>query len=511
MKKLYFISIFLLLSIQLVSADCLKRPTLSPEVQQAFQLYYRIGEEVIGYKLWVKFSPDSRAQESAFTYVIPDTIWIKRPKKNPEEGKHYVLNYVYHGKVDEYRTYPKTNIRVMVPNAFSEAIVITKIDGNKAFFTSASGREIVWNLSVRALNLEISSAEFANYLKSTMENYPIYKKQLPSDNFINRYYIDKLVFQLKTINGSLKNASYFTYTDNGKYYESKGQYSAGDNSSYECFISKTEGDKYYNEIDYKYNVQPKLDSQKDSTFSLCIVMNGLYFPQNGETLDFHNSKIFVYGAENIGGAYYKIDFVYHGKIYKITEPSDWKEDKLDSAQIDKLELLKRRGSKGSDIRKELALIQDKIAWDKEKKVALEAQRMNAEKREKLAEELKKDGIFLIEVGEAESSTRATGITFTVFNCFEKPIKYVYFSACAVNSVGDVQKDHFGRSIVSDDRPGIINPGETRVVYNNEMFWDEGYKISDVKLLSIRFVFTDGTEKSYTPWSTIKQHYRSSKL
>ena len=499
------------MSFQFVSADCLKRPTLSPAVQQAFQLYYRIGEELTGYKLWVKFTPDLHSQENAFSYVIPDTIWIKRPKKNPEEGKHFFLNYVYHGKTDEYRTYPKTNIRIMVPDAFSEAIIITKVDGNKAYFTSASGREIVWNLSVRARSLEVSSEEFANYLKSTMENYPIYKKQLPSDNFISRCYVDKLVFQLKTISGSLKNLSYFTYTNKNKHYETKGTYHAGDNSSYECFVSKVEGDKYYKEIDYKNNIQPALDAKKDSTFSLCVVMNGLYFPQSGETLDFHNSKIFVFGAENIGGAYYKIDFIYHGKTYKITEPSEWKENKLDSAQIAKLELLKRRGSKGSDVRKELALNQDKIAWDKEKKAAQEAKRLNAEKRAKLTEQLKKDGIFLIEVGEAESTTRATGITFTVFNCFEKSIKYVYFSACAVNSVGDVQKDHFGKSIVSDDRPGIINPGETRVVYNNEMFWDEGYKISDVKLLSIRFVFTDGTEKSYTPWSTIKSHYRPTKL
>ena len=42
-----------------------------------------------------------------FSKQYPDTIWIKkRPKKNPEKGKHYKLSYAYKGIPvgDEYQT-----------------------------------------------------------------------------------------------------------------------------------------------------------------------------------------------------------------------------------------------------------------------------------------------------------------------------------------------------------------------------------------------------------------------
>ena len=45
-------------------------------------------------------------KNTLFSTDTPDTIWIKkRPKKNPKEGKHYKLHYVYKGIADENGDY----------------------------------------------------------------------------------------------------------------------------------------------------------------------------------------------------------------------------------------------------------------------------------------------------------------------------------------------------------------------------------------------------------------------
>jgi hypothetical protein len=48
-----------------------------------------------------------------FEYEVPDTIWLKeRPKKNPKEGKHYVLRHKYHSVIKEESVYSKSTKEV---------------------------------------------------------------------------------------------------------------------------------------------------------------------------------------------------------------------------------------------------------------------------------------------------------------------------------------------------------------------------------------------------------------
>ena len=80
------------------------------KIQDAFSTYERTSKigrynvdflkKFVGDTIMFDFS---NQYMDCFTVEQPDTIWIKkRPKKNPEIGKHYILNHAYKGvEVDE--------------------------------------------------------------------------------------------------------------------------------------------------------------------------------------------------------------------------------------------------------------------------------------------------------------------------------------------------------------------------------------------------------------------------
>lgn len=510
MKKIIFILFSLLLQMHVFAFETFGKPELPENVKNFFSSdISEVAQQMVGHQVYVVYNYYNffSNKDKTFSLEIPDTIWIKkRPKKHPVYGKHYLLSYVYKGEESKLDKYPETDIPMIVPSSFKESITIEKVEGKKMFFTSEDGRKVIWDLGERPRDLVVTSVEINNFLEDNLKDYTIYYVGTKTSDLVLKSKVDRLNFKLSVEYGSgkpLQNSSYIAFDNGKRHFYANGQKSEA------FYITQTAALAHAAAKEDK----ARMESQKDSVFNLCVVMNGMYWPDNnnGNEINFRNSKIFVYNTKSVAGAYYKIEFAYHGKTYEMMEPTLWDSKHLDSTQLAKLAFLKKRYGKGVDVRRETALALDKKEWDRQKKAAQAANHLKAEQRAKVVEQLKKDDIFLVEVREAESTTRATGITFTVFNCFNKPIKYVYFSACAVNSVGDVQSDHFGRSIVNDNRPGIIKTGETRVVYNNEMFWDSGYKISDVRLIAIKFVFTDGTEKSYTSWTNIKPHYRPTNL
>ena len=510
MKKFTFILFCLLLQMPVFAFETMEKPELPEDVKGFFSSdLSEVAQQMVGYQVYIVYNYSNffSNKDKTFSLEIPDTIWIKkRPKKNPIYGKHYLLSYVYKGVESKLDKYPETDIPMIVPSSFKESITIEKAEGKKLFFTSEDGRKVIWDLSEKPRDLAVTSAAINNFLESNLKDYTIYYVGTKTSDIVLKSKVDRLNFRLSVDYGGgkpLQNSSYIAFDNGKRHFYANGQKSEA------LYITQAAALAHAAAKEDK----ARLESQKDSAFSLCVVMNGMYWPaeNNGSEINFHNSKVFVYNTKNVGGAYYKVEFAYHGKTYTLLESNLSDAAPLDSSQLSKLAFLKSRYGRGVDVRKATALALDKKEWDRQKKAAQAASQLKAEQRAKVVEQLTKDEIFLIEVREAESTTRATGITFTVFNCFNKPIKYVYFSACAVNSVGDVQSDHFGRSIVNDDRPGIIKTGETRVVYNNEMFWDSGYKISDVRLIAIKFVFTDGSEKSYTSWTNIKPHYRPTNL
>lgn len=107
----------------------------------------------------ISFSNFKLSQDiTMFEYEVPDTVWIKeRPKKNPKEGKHYVLRNKYRGVTVEEGLYYKTTKEVTPAREFAGAqFLVTGIDqiGESGYYSrpsfnihltnTVSGEKIKW-------------------------------------------------------------------------------------------------------------------------------------------------------------------------------------------------------------------------------------------------------------------------------------------------------------------------------------------------------------------------------
>jgi hypothetical protein len=91
-----------------------------PKTMEPFKNYELIGTTSLEYNNYLKkfvgdtivMQFDTSASLEAFSVENPDTVWIKkRPKKNPELGKHYILNKAYKGvQVNDKFVTPATAI-----------------------------------------------------------------------------------------------------------------------------------------------------------------------------------------------------------------------------------------------------------------------------------------------------------------------------------------------------------------------------------------------------------------
>lgn len=99
-----------------------------------------------------------------------------------------------------------------------------------------------------------------------------------------------------------------------------------------------------------------------------------------------------------------------------------------------------------------------------------------------------------------------GMDYTIFNCFNKTIKYVVITLVCYNNVGDIQRDYLGRSTKTVRGIGPILPEEEAMFSFDKIFWDEYDVIKNCVISNITFIFKDGTTKTFKGNKVIKTHF-----
>lgn len=100
----------------------------------------------------VSFKIEGADASDMFRVTVPDTVWIKkRPKKNPEKGKHYVLNEVLDGEYDG----TKFVTPVSVINGRKFAITGVEPNQGDRYSLYTSGTKIIMTTPGQPGNVEI--------------------------------------------------------------------------------------------------------------------------------------------------------------------------------------------------------------------------------------------------------------------------------------------------------------------------------------------------------------------
>ena len=101
-----------------------------------------------------------------------------------------------------------------------------------------------------------------------------------------------------------------------------------------------------------------------------------------------------------------------------------------------------------------------------------------------------------------------GMNYDIYNCFGKTIKYVEITLTCYNTVGDVQRDYFGNSTKKVRGIGPIEPDDGGSYSWEKIFWDEYDVIKNCRITAIKFIFKDGTVKSFSGYANIRKHFSS---
>ena len=121
--------------------------------------------------------------------------------------------------------------------------------------------------------------------------------------------------------------------------------------------------------------------------------------------------------------------------------------------------------------------------------------------------MKKNQIFITKAGYNYDGDQF-GMNYDIYNCFGKTIKYVEITLTCYNTVGDVQRDYFGNSTKKVRGIGPIEPDDGGSYSWEKIFWDEYDVIKNCRITAIKFIFKDGTVKSFSGYANIRKHFSS---
>ncbi len=231
------------------------------------------------------------------------------------------------------------------------------------------------------------------------------------------------------------------------------------------------------------------DRERDKKPIIAIVKNGEVrstFTKKHAVL--FQEPVCVYAIER-GRNYNTVYGFYNGEEIDIADYNVIFSDSADFAYLE------RNAWKNRELRVQIAkeaskrLFNKRVAEHKNKKTRLKTDEMFLKKIEKNS-----SGDFI---------DRYIGTNITIYNCWNKTIKYIYFTALPINEVGDVEKDYRGNTSAQRKLIGPIEPGAMYEFRVEELF----YYDSDIKKLalsSIMFEFTDRTARHYEG-AEIKRH------
>ena len=177
---------------------------------------------------------------------------------------------------------------------------------------------------------------------------------------------------------------------------------------------------------------------------------------------------------------------------------------LDFLNKEAKEFVESRGFEGISIRKESAKEHDlKQTEEYTRKLNEKTDKINAQ-LEALYKFYKQKKIFLLSKEYAFDDIQF-GLSFEMFNCFDKEIKYIDFVVTAYNVVGDKQKDYLGYSSAKAHCIGPLKKGDEGKWTFSKLFWDEYDVIERLEVTEVKFTFKDNSELKYSGKEKIKLH------
>lgn len=195
--------------------------------------------------------------------------------------------------------------------------------------------------------------------------------------------------------------------------------------------------------------------------------------------------------------------LYLGEIYLIYEGLFSFDNPTDG------DFLKRRKEVGYDVRMTFAKQYDSVAAIR----YAEMLKKQEASEDSIKRDLQKKEILILNADyttDYEYYVRC-GIEFTVFNCYNKAIKYIDFTVVPYNRVGDIQGDDFNRRERTAHYIGPMKIGEKQEMSFSELFWDEHDAIETLKVTKVKITFTDGTTKVYSGVENVKKHAKKMEL
>lgn len=465
-------------------------------------LLKKLGGDTISFEFPRKFS-----HLDNFTKEIPDTIWIKkRPKKNPVEGKHYNLSYIYKGEL--------VGDNFVTPASF--------INGKKFGVLSIESKNIgSYYLTKTDYIFKLIDMDDLSIVECIIPDHILYDVSI-SSNKVNRL-LDSLkdsTVYLNTgssyspnyIRATLSDGSYkllFEYSSSHKYLKSILDLEfisdngdrlpfTFDNSSYS---SSSDAKKIISEDEYNSNFVTRTitsdidsdlaDSDIEKPFSFSYIIGApkssiAYMSQSIDPSEVKSyswtrnykfapeDAMFVAGTETVKGVcFYKM--AYNGKAF-FMKADDVKLSADYSAKLDSL------NNSSDEVKNHFFHHTLAISH------AIYLKRLQNAINE--LESYKKYGLAIKSWGVYDESeyTDGTGVNITFYNPTQQVIKYISFSFQGYNAVDDP----CGRTI-SKRCIGPIDPEET-ASYQFEYVWFTDV-VEYAKLRSITVTYKNGITKT----------------
>lgn len=233
----------------------------------------------------ITFDFNGIEKTTLFSIASPDTIWIKKkPKKNPVEGKHYKLHYMYKGVADESGDY-YTPTSEITGKQFS---IITVNSVSSSNYYSYDKNIVIQLADVNTLdvvkltiperlnyNISISSAKVNRIIESLVGKIFYIRT---SDSYSSKKTYTKTVlkngeFSILLESGSLNN---FTPQLNLNFVSENGisvSYNPKDTYSY-----RTDNDKLLSESEYISYVESITPKRINSTLNDSILSTQIEMP-----------------------------------------------------------------------------------------------------------------------------------------------------------------------------------------------------------------------------------------
>lgn len=451
-----------------------------------------------------------------FEYEVPDTTWIKeKPKKNPKEGKHYVLRHKYRGVTVEDDIYYKSTKEITPEiELVGSQFLVTSIDkiGESGYYTQPSfnvhltntttGELIIWHIRPTLKSLDggyiihliglnnrlgltgktLYSATNGGYGDAKYTNVTKYVCTSTDAVIDCTSYFPKFEIYFSTIDDNKhESTQYLPLTTTSSYSSSVIWF---DESQAEIAL---ESNKTY-EIDYNVNLNTPTDNcpfgfkfilaTVDDTYSTKVgqkILPSRYGADELSTYDYIKDGTTFFIGDRIkvrGTDYYK--GVLDGKAFYIPASNVYLSDDA-RLKVDSLV------NSSQTVRDEF--------FEFAKALSHYSHYQNLEKAINTVKGFSSKGISIPSWGVYDVSeyTDGTGIRFTFHNPTNKTIKYVNIGFVGYNGVND----RVGK-VISKKCIGPIKPDET-ASYDFEYAWFTDI-VEYAKITSLSVQYMDGTTK-----------------